>query len=239
LILGLAEVSWHNLVGGWALSYLPQEFEDSRDAKDALDLDGHDLDGSRIAVEYSRGSRRDRGDDRGGYRGGGGGGGYDRGYDRGGDRGYDRGGDRGGYRDRDRDRDRDRAPRAPSRFSPPRNTDYRCLIEDLPSGCSWQDLKDHFRQCGDVCFADVRRERNGDLGVIEFKYEDDLYRAVEELDRTRIHGSTIRVINDYKRRSPPRDRRGRSPSQSPRNSPGAGGDKRRSPTPSPERGEKS
>lgn len=52
-------------------------------------------------------------------------------------------------------------------FSPPRNTDYRAIIEDIPSGCSWQDLKDHFRSAGDVCFADIRRDRNGrDYGVV-------------------------------------------------------------------------
>lgn len=75
------------------------------------------------------------------------------------DRGY--GGGRGG------DRYNDRRDRPPSRYSPPRNTDYRCIIEDLPSGCSWQDLKDHFRSAGDVCFADVRKDRGGrDYGIV-------------------------------------------------------------------------
>jgi len=71
------------------------EFEDSRDADDAVrEMDNRTLDGERIIVEHARGSAR--GGDRDRERGGG---------DRGGDRDRDR--ERGGG---DRDRDRDRPP---------------------------------------------------------------------------------------------------------------------------------
>jgi RNA recognition motif-containing protein len=193
-------------------SYGFVEFEDARDAKDALVMDGTKLEGNRIAVEmsYPPNERRDgrdnrvgrdsfaRRDDRGG--------GYDRGYDRGGyDRGYDRG--------RDRDRDDRRGGGGKGRFSPPRNTDYRVVIENLPSGCSWQDLKDHFRTIGDVCFSDVRRGRDGrQMGVIEYKHYDDMKQAVKELDGSRLHGATIDVFSDYTGRSRSRSRtRSRSP----------------------------
>lgn len=43
-----------------------------------------------------------------------------------------------------------------SSLSPPRNSQYRLIIKNIPRGCTWQDLKDHFRKVGDVCFADVR-----------------------------------------------------------------------------------
>jgi len=172
-----------------------KEFEDPRDAKDALALDGTRLEGCRIAVEYSHGSKRDREDSRGG------GGFKERDYGR--DRDL-----RGGYRDRGNDFNRGPRGRS-SRFSPPKNTEYRIIVENLPPGCSWQDLKDHFRSIGDVCFADVRRDREGrEMGIIEFKYYDDMKLAVKKLDRSRMRGYSIDVINDYSGRS-------RTPSKSP------------------------
>jgi len=172
------------------------EFEDARDAKDAQQgLDGTTLERRRIAVEASRGPRdrddRDYGrgrDDRDSGR--------DRDYDRRG-RGYDRRDDRG-YRGRGG---------GGGRFSPPRNTDYRVLVENLPSGCSWQDLKDHFRTIGDVCFSDVRRDKNGkEMGIIEYKYYEDMRKAVRELDRSRMRGIVIDVFSDYRGKSHSRSR---------------------------------
>jgi len=95
------------------------EFEDERDAEDAVRaLDGTRICGARAQVEMSTGRSRNKGG-RGGDRGGGG---RDRGYGGDRDRGYggdrDRGGrggrdDRGGGRDRGgrRDRSRSRSPR--------------------------------------------------------------------------------------------------------------------------------
>jgi arginine/serine-rich splicing factor 1/9 len=249
------------------------EFEDARDAKDALALDGTNIEGCRIAVEFSRGKSHGGGRDGGGYGGGrgGGGGGYDRGgydrgyggggggYDRGygGGGGYDRGYGRGGGRDRDFGRGRDDhggGRQRSSKFSPPRNTDYRVLVENVPPGCSWQDLKDHFRTVGDVCFSDVRRDRDGkELGVIEYKYYEDMKAAVRELDKSRLKGDTVRVFSDYTGRSrsgsrsprrngsrspPPTKRRNSSLSPSPKrrnSSPSRSPVKDRSPSRSPRR----
>ena len=41
--------------------------------------------------------------------------------------------------------------------APPRHSDYRVLVTGLPTSGSWQDLKDHMRDAGPVCFADVYR----------------------------------------------------------------------------------
>jgi arginine/serine-rich splicing factor 1/9 len=38
---------------------------------------------------------------------------------------------------------------------PPRRSDYRIIISGLPPTGSWQDLKDHMREAGQVCYADV------------------------------------------------------------------------------------
>jgi len=206
------------------------EFEDPRDAKEAVhQLNGHRLLDSPLVFEFSHGNRRsDRGgrDDRRSDR-------YDR--DRG---GYDRYGDRDRYDDRDRDRDRgyDRGSRSSRRgsgkYSPPYNTDYRISVTNLPSGCSWQDLKDHFRQVGEVCFSDVRRDRDGrEYGIVEFKNYDDMKDAVKKFDRSNMKGNTINVFTEYDKgrdKDDDRDRdrrrstspsRKRSPSRSPRGSP--------------------
>nr|KAJ0207582.1 hypothetical protein LSAT_V11C500282250 [Lactuca sativa] len=42
-----------------------------------------------------------------------------------------------------------------------RRTDYRVYVTGLPSSASWQDLKDHMRRAGDVCFSQVFRDRDG------------------------------------------------------------------------------
>lgn len=46
----------------------------------------------------------------------------------------------------------------------PERSDYRVRVENLPSSVHWQDMKDHFRKCGDVVFGD--RDRNGSNGNI-------------------------------------------------------------------------
>ncbi|RXI01808.1 hypothetical protein DVH24_015157, partial [Malus domestica] len=42
-------------------------------------------------------------------------------------------------------------------------SDYRVLVTGLPPSVSWQDLKDHMRRAGDVCFSQVFRDRGGEL----------------------------------------------------------------------------
>ncbi|ODN01404.1 Serine/arginine-rich splicing factor 9 [Orchesella cincta] len=82
-----------------------------------------------------------------------------------------------------------------------------------PSG-SWQDLKDHMREAGDVCFADVYKDGSG---VVEFLRYEDMKYAVKKLDDSRFRShegetSYIRVKEDYGGSA---DRRSRSRSYSP------------------------
>eukprot|EP01120_Amphizonella_sp_Union-15-10_P005864 TRINITY_DN1798_c0_g1_i1.p1 TRINITY_DN1798_c0_g1~~TRINITY_DN1798_c0_g1_i1.p1 ORF type:complete len:333 (-),score=42.23 TRINITY_DN1798_c0_g1_i1:50-1000(-) len=169
-------------------TYAFVEFDDARDAEDAIRaLDGYQLEGASIAVEFSHGGR---------------------------------------YSGRDRGSSGRRSSsygHNPS-FSPPRNTDFRVIVEGLPYDCNWQDLKDHFRQVGDVCFADVIRDRGGKTrGIVEFKYYEDMKEACKTMDRTRIRSSTVYVTEDYKgdkrRRSRSKSPRRRSRSKSPKRSP--------------------
>ncbi|GFQ01400.1 ubiquitin-conjugating enzyme e2 32 [Phtheirospermum japonicum] len=41
-----------------------------------------------------------------------------------------------------------------------RSSEYRVVITGLPQSSSWQDLKDHMRRTGDVCFLQVFHERS-------------------------------------------------------------------------------
>ena len=92
-------------------------FDDRRDADDCIfELNGKELLGSRLAVEYAKQSER-RDDRGGGYRG----------------RTPPRGGGGGGFS---------------SRYGRPYNTEFRVIIDNISTQCSWQDIKDYFRQAG-------------------------------------------------------------------------------------------
>ncbi|KAF1535297.1 Serine/arginine-rich splicing factor 6, partial [Eudyptes schlegeli] len=147
------------------------EFEDSRDADDAVyELNGKDLCGERVIVEHARGPRRDRD-------------------------GYSyssRSGGGGGYSSR-RQSGRDK-------YGPPVRTEYRLIVENLSSRCSWQDLKDFMRQAGEVTYADAHKERTNE-GVIEFRSYSDMKRALDKLDGTEINGRKIRLVEDKPRSS--------------------------------------
>uniref|UniRef100_A0A672T4I5 Splicing factor, arginine/serine-rich 1 n=1 Tax=Sinocyclocheilus grahami TaxID=75366 RepID=A0A672T4I5_SINGR len=126
------------------------------------------------------------------------------------------------------------APRG--RYGPPsRRSEYRVIVSGLPPSGSWQDLKDHMREAGDVCYADVFRDGTG---VVEFVRKEDMTYAVRKLDNTKFRsheGETayIRVKVDGPRspsygRSPSRSRsrsrsrsNSRSRSYSPRRSRGS------------------
>jgi arginine/serine-rich splicing factor 1/9 len=90
--------------------------------------------------------------------------------------------------------DERRDDRAPRKAGGGRRTDYGVIITNLPRGCSWQDLKDHMRKCGDVVFTDV--DKYGE-GVVEFSNRDDMEYAIRTLNDTEFknfnESSFIRV----------------------------------------------
>ena len=73
---------------------------------------------------------------------------------------------------------------------------------------SWQDLKDHMRRAGDCCYASVdHRNREG---VVEFTSKDDMFQAIQKMDRTEFRNPfDTRII----RVRLPRDSRFRSSSR--------------------------
>ncbi|KAJ3588615.1 hypothetical protein NHX12_009469 [Muraenolepis orangiensis] len=151
----IRDIDLKNRRGGPPFAFV--EFEDSRDAEDAVHgRDGYDYDGYRLRVEFPRSSRGE----------------------------------------------------------------YRVIVSGLPPSGSWQDLKDHMREAGDVCYADVLRDGTG---VVEFVRKEDMSYAVRKLDNTKFRsheGETayIRVKVDGPRSPSYGGSRSRSHSRSRSNS---------------------
>jgi len=72
----------------------------------------------------------------------------------------------------------------------------RVYVGNLSWDVSWQDLKDVFRECGDVVYADVMTEggkggRSKGCGIVEFSTAKEAKRAISELHDTEINGRLI------------------------------------------------
>lgn len=98
---------------------------------------------------------------------------------------FPRGGGPGNYRsNRNNDRNRNNRGAAVTKRS-----QYRVLVSGLPPSGSWQDLKDHMREAGDVCFADTYKDGTG---VVEFLRHDDMKYAIKKLDDSRFRSHEVR-----------------------------------------------
>ena len=64
-------------------------------------------------------------------------------------------------------------------------------ISGLPPTGSWQDLKDHMREAGDVCYADAYKDGTG---VVEFLRYEDMKYAVKKLDDSKFRSHEVRVL---------------------------------------------
>ena len=60
----------------------------------------------------------------------------------------------------------------------------------LPPTGSWQDLKDHMREAGDVCYADVYKDGTG---VVEFMRYEDMKYAARKLDDSKFRSHEVRL----------------------------------------------
>lgn len=62
------------------------------------------------------------------------------------------------------------------------------IFTGLPPSGSWQDLKDHMREAGDVCFADAFKDGSG---VVEFLRYEDMKYAIKKLDDSRFRSHEV------------------------------------------------
>ena len=58
----------------------------------------------------------------------------------------------------------------------------------MPQSGSWQDLKDHLREAGDIVYADTYGDGTG---IVEFLRYDDMKYAVKKLDDTKFKSHEV------------------------------------------------
>jgi len=93
-----------------------------------------------------------------------------------------------GPRARRRDRSYGRSPRRPQRYQRRIEGKYHAVIVDIPSECSWQDLKDFAREHGaprSMTTEVVRRDGNR-TGLLAFRSKRDMENAVDALDGKKV-----------------------------------------------------
>ncbi|XP_057473662.1 serine/arginine-rich-splicing factor SR34-like [Actinidia eriantha] len=98
-----------------------------------------------------------------------------------------------------------------------RRSDYRVLVTGLPGSASWQDLKDHMRRAGDVCFSQVFRDGSGTTGIVDYTSYDDMKYAVRKLDDSEFRNAFTQAIvrvKEYKSSRSRSNSRSRSRSRS-------------------------
>jgi len=94
-------------------------------------------------------------------------------------------------------------------------SEWRVTVDDLPTGTSWQDLKDLMREAGEPKFANTFD--NGTRGVVEFMSEADMKEAIHRFDGKDHQGRQLKVAREggEPSRASPSPRRSRSRSRSP------------------------
>ncbi|XP_020589480.1 serine/arginine-rich-splicing factor SR34-like [Phalaenopsis equestris] len=113
-----------------------------------------------------------------------------------------------------------------------RRSDYQVIVTGLPSSASWQDLKDHMRRAGDVCFSEVYRERRGTIGIVDYTNYDDMKYAIRKLDDSEFRNAFSRAFIRVREYDPKYDSRrsySRSRSRSPASSRSRSGSRSYSP----------
>jgi arginine/serine-rich splicing factor 1/9 len=62
------------------------------------------------------------------------------------------------------------------------------IISGLPPTGSWQDLKDHMREAGDVLYTDVYKDGTG---YVEFARADDARYALKNLNDSKFRSHEV------------------------------------------------
>jgi len=118
-------------------------------------------------------------------------------------RGMERYPSRGHRPDRYADRGRDRLERGfvdrPTGRSARGAQGRQVFVGNLPYTCSWQDLKDKFRVCGNIIRADVLLDMSGrskGQGTVLFETSNEAQKAIGTFDGTDFSGRVITVHED-------------------------------------------
>jgi RNA recognition motif-containing protein len=74
-------------------------------------------------------------------------------------------------------------------------------VGNLSYDTTWKDLKDHFKQCGDVVRADVKTSDSGrskGFGIVRFARREDAEKATKSLNDVELAGRPLDVRPDNK-----------------------------------------
>ncbi|CAG9465155.1 unnamed protein product [Pedinophyceae sp. YPF-701] len=71
----------------------------------------------------------------------------------------------------------------------------RVYVHNLPHEVDWRGLKDHFRQCGSVVYADVLPGARG-CAIVEYERAEEALRAISHMNNTVLGGRQIHVRED-------------------------------------------
>mmetsp|Transcript_4109 Transcript_4109/g.13289 ORF Transcript_4109/g.13289 Transcript_4109/m.13289 type:complete len:299 (-) Transcript_4109:642-1538(-) len=90
------------------------------------------------------------------------------------------------------------APRSPALAGGAAAGGSRVYVGNLSWHTSWQSLKDHFRQAGEVVHADVMQHdgRSKGCGIVAFATAQEAANAIATLGETELDGRTIFVRED-------------------------------------------
>jgi len=84
------------------------------------------------------------------------------------------------------------------------NNSRRCYVGNLSWSISWQDLKDRFRDAGEVVYASVMMDQGGrskGCGIVEFSTPEMAKKAIEQFHDTDFGGRMIFVREDRETRN--------------------------------------
>jgi hypothetical protein len=83
----------------------------------------------------------------------------------------------------------------------------RVFVQGIPPGVSWQDLKDHFREAGNVVFASISVDSNtGESkghGIVQFETTAMAQNAIQIMRDFPFNGSTLFVREDVQQNDNP------------------------------------
>lgn len=86
----------------------------------------------------------------------------------------------------------------------------RVFVQGIPPGVSWQDLKDHFREAGNVVFASISVDANtGESkghGIVQFETTAMAQNAIDIMRNFPLNGSTLFVREDVQQNDNPNAR---------------------------------
>lgn len=75
------------------------------------------------------------------------------------------------------------------------------FVGNLSPDTTWKELKDHFRQCGEVIHAEVKTSYQGGskgFGIVTFNTKEEAETAISRLDGSELQGSELEVRLDQK-----------------------------------------